>query len=460
MPVKISGRDENPGETRLALHLGAANLDVAALEIRTTEPLFMRQVACAVPHMAEGSIQEQTIGQGVIYRVAVEGQAASENLAVPLGNKIGSRELFLLLKNGDSPPLPVSEVRAGRRPACLVFLARPPGTFHLLTGNRHCEAPRYDLAALNMNLRAVAVSPVLIPPPSNNPSFQAPEALPGVELAGAALDVSEWQFRKRVKISAAGAQEAELDLGVLAHAQPGLADLRVLQGSNQVPCLIERTSISRWLAPAVAATNEAKDPKLSRWILRLPRAGLPLTRLTCVAQTPLFERSLSLDEELADERGGAYRHVLGGASWKQTPERKSKDFALVLDSAPQSDRLFLATENGDNPPIELETFQMFYPATRLLFKARAGDELFLYYGNPRVAPPRYDLSLVADQLLAAEKNAASLSAEEQLKESAWRENLMPGRGGLLFWGILAAVVVVLLLLIARLLPKPPATTKQ
>jgi hypothetical protein len=70
------------------------------------------------------------------------------------------------------------------------------------------------------------------------------------------------------------------------------------------------------------------------------------------------------------------------------------------------------------------------------------------------------LSLVADQLLAADKNAAPLSAEEQLRESSWRENLRPGRGGLLFWGILAAVVVVLLLLIAKLLPKTPATTKE
>jgi hypothetical protein len=91
----------------------------------------------------------------------------------------------------------------------------------------------------------------------------------------------------------------------------------------------------------------------------------------------------------------------------------------------------------------------------LLFKAKPDDELFLYYGNPRVSPPRYDLSLVAGQLLAAEKNVAPLSNEQQLKKSSWRENEVPGKGGIVFWGILAVVVVVLLIIISRLLPKSP-----
>jgi hypothetical protein len=459
IPVAISERDESPGETRLALNLGAANLDLAAIEIETTEPLFMRQVVLAVAQMAQDSIFEQTIGEGVVFRVDVAGQTPSGNLTVPLENQIHARELVLFIKNGDSSPLPISGVRVERRPVYLAFLARRPGTFHLLSGNSHCEAPSYDLAALNMNLKSVAVSPIHMTPPSNNPDFRAPEVLAGIELAGAALDVSDWKFRKQMNISGAGAQQVELDLDVLAQAQPDFDDVRLLRGSNQVPYIIERTSISRLLAPTVSATNDAKDPKLSRWILRLPRARLPLTRMTCVARTPLFERSLSLYEELADERGDTYGHALGAGSWQQTPDRKSKDFSLILDSAPQSDTLFLETENGDNPPIGLEKFQVAYPATRILFKGQPGDELYLYYGNANVVPPRYDLSLVADQLLTAEKNIASLSTGEQLKKSSWRENPMPGQGGILFWVTLAVVVGALLIIISRLLPKSPPPPK-
>ncbi len=114
--------------------------------------------------------------------------------------------------------------------------------------------------------------------------------------------------------------------------------------------------------------------------------------------------------------------------------------------------MVLEAHNGDNPPIELEKFQVFYPATRVLFKAQPTDALLLYYGNPQAASPRYDLSLVAGQLLAADQAEAALAAEEQLKKS-WSEDHRPGKGGIVFWGILAVVVVVLLVIISRLLPQ-------
>jgi hypothetical protein len=456
-PATIAERNENPGETRLTLNLGAANLDVASLRIETDEPLFTRLVTLAVSVVSEEAVREQTIGQGCVYRVAVEGQKASENLSVPLESRVPSRELILVIKNGDSPPLAIAGVRVERRPVNLVFLARAAGNFHLLMGNSRCPAPHYDLASLGADLKNVPVTPVKISALAANPDFRAPEALAGVELGGTALDVADWKFRKPVKISSGGAQQLELDLDVLAHAQPGFADLRVMHGSNQVPYIVQHTSISRALTPAVTLTNDAKQPKLSRWMIKLPQAGLPLTRLSCATRSALFQRKVTLYEELTDERGDQYRRNLGGAAWTQTPDRKSREFALPLNERLQSDTLFLETENGDNPPIELEKFAVFYPATRVLFKAKAGDELFLYYGNPHVSAPSYDLNLVAGQLLAADKTMAALSGEEQLKKSSWRENQVPGKGGAIFWGILALVVVVLLVVISRLLPKvePP-----
>jgi Protein of unknown function (DUF3999) len=453
----ITERNENPGETRLTLNLGAANLDVASVQIETDEPLFTRSVTLAVPVVSEDAVREQTIGQGWIYRVAVEGQKASENLSVPLENRVPSREMILIIKNGDSPLLAISGVRVERRPVNLVFMARAAGNFHLLTGNSRCPAPRYDLASLGANLKNVTVTPVKISALADNPDFRATEALAGVELNGTALDVTDWKFRKPVKISSGGAQQLELDLDALAHAGSGFADLRVMRGSNQVPYIVQHTSISRTLAPSVTLTNDAKQPKLSRWLIKLPQAGLTLTRLSCETRTALFQRDVTLYEELTDERGDKYRRNLGDAAWTQTPDRKSREFALPLNERLQSDTLFLETENGDNPPIELDKFAVFYPATRVLFKAKAGDELFLYYGNPRVSAPSYDLNLVAGQLLAANKTTATTAAEEQLKKSSWAESQTPGQGGAMLWGILAVVVVALLVIIARLLPKasPP-----
>jgi hypothetical protein len=452
--VTTAGRYENPGQTRVTLNLGAANLDLAAIEIYTTEPLFTRPVTLAVPQVAEDTIREQPLAHGVIYRVAVEGQPVSSNLTVPVEAAVHSRELLLLIENHDSPPLPITAVHAERRPVYLVFLARSAGVYHLLTGNSRCASPNYDLAALGANLKSVAVSPLKPSPLADNPNYRPPEVLAGIQDGGSALDVSAWKFRKPVKLARAGAQRIELDLDVLSHAQPGFSDLRLVRDGKQMPYILEATSISRALIPTVTTASDKKDPTLSRWIIKLPRAGLPITRLNCTARTPLFQRDMILYEELADDRGDKYHRSLGGAPWIQTPERASKQFILTLDSSPKGDILVLETHNGDNPPIELEKFQAFYPAPRVLFKAQSADELLLYYGNPQAASPRYDLSLVAGQLLAAEQAEASPTAEQQLKKS-WGEGRQPGKGGVVFWGVLAVVVVVLLIIISRLLPQAP-----
>jgi len=451
--VTIAERDENPGETRLTLHLGAANLDVASIRIETDEPLFTRSVTVAVPRVTEDSIREEVIGQGVIYRVALEGQPPAAGLSLPLETRVRSRDLVLLIRNEDSPPLPITAVRVARHPLYFVFLARQAGTFHLLTGNQTCAAPRYDLASLGVELKNAAVTPVQISALADNPGYHAPEALAGLAVTGSALDVSAWKFRKPVRLPHAGAQQAELDLEVLAHAQAGFADLRLLRGSNQVPYIIQRTSISRALTLPFKATTDEKNPKLSRWLIQLPESNLPLTRLTGVAVTPLFQRAMSLAEEDTDERGDRFRSQLGSATWTQTPERKTKEFTLTLDRIPQSGTLILETENGDNPPLELEKFTAYYPATRVLFKAGAEDGLFLYYGNLRAPPPSYDLNLVAAELLAADKATATLGPGQPLKPSSWSESQPAGTGGIIFWGILAVVVLGLLVIIARLLPK-------
>ena len=148
---------------------------------------------------------------------------------------VHSRELLLLIENQDSPPLPIMAVRAQRRPVYLIFLARAAGTYHLLTGNSRCAAPRYDLAALGADLKSVAPSPFKVSPMTDNPSYRPPEVLAGIQDGGSSLDVSEWKFRKPVKLSRAGAQRIELDLDVLSHAQPGFSDLRLLRDGKQLP---------------------------------------------------------------------------------------------------------------------------------------------------------------------------------------------------------------------------------
>ena len=71
---------------------------------------------------------------------------------------IPARELLLLIRNDDSPPLAIGTVRAERRLARVVFFAREPGRFTLLTGNSQCPAPRYDVSSLGAQLKNAAAA--------------------------------------------------------------------------------------------------------------------------------------------------------------------------------------------------------------------------------------------------------------------------------------------------------------
>lgn len=452
--VTIKSRDESPGVTRLALDLGAANLRLATIELETPEPLFTRAVTVAVPEIADDGIREKPIATGTIHRVALDGTTA-EWLRVEIEQQVRSRELLILVRNQDSPPLRISGVRAERRPARMVFLASEAGSFRILSGHAQCAAPRYDLAALSGRLAGANASEIKLAALVENSEFRAAETLAGLGETSAPLDISQWKFRKAVQIAGPGAQQLELDLDVLSHANPGFADLRLMRAQRQLPYLVESTSILRALTPQIAAVNDPKKPRLSRWSLKFPQPALPLTRFACASPTPLFERELRLWEEVPDERGDKYPRELGRATWRRTPGDPAREFIFEITQRPLTDTLLLETDNGDNPPLDLASVRAWHPVTRLAFKAApAGEPLQLYYGNEKAGRPRYDLALVAPQLFAAEKTVAALGAEEGGKKSTWlAAETLSGSARIVFWAVLALVVAALLIVIARLFPK-------
>ena len=457
IPVRILRREEFAGESVLTLDLGGAHVPLATLEFATAEPLFARTLTFAVSELREDTAVERTLGSGPIWRVAAEGLPPAARLDVPVYFTAPTRELLVHVANGDSPPLAIDAVTARQRPRWLVFHASSPGTYTFLAGHPQIAAPRYDLATLTDALRNAAPSALAPGAPEPNPAYRAPETLADTPLRGAALDVSPWLYRKTILLAAPGVQQLELDLDVLAHAQPGLADLRLMRDGAQLPYLLERPTLTRWTALTVVPAHDPKRPRVSRWEITLPRAGLPLTRLTLTSSTPLFQRHLRFSEKTADARGGTVERTLAETDWSKTPG-EDRALTVLLPAAPSTATLFLETDNGDNPPLALASARAAYPVVRLLFKPEPGSApLALCYGNRTAAAPRYDLALVAGRILAAEKSAAVLGTEEKFGGDRSSADLLGRlRGGPLFWGALALVIVTLLVVVAKLLPKPPA----
>jgi len=455
VPITIKSRDESLGFTRLALDLGTANLPLASLRIDTSEPLFTRSITVAVPEIAEDGIRERTLSEAVVYRVDVDGKSEAR-LDIPVEQQIRARALLVLIRNQDSPPLSINDVRGERRLVRLTFFAHQPGRYLLLSGNSQCGGPSYDLSALSERLRNAAATEVQPSSLAPNPEYKAPEALAALTFAGAKIDIAKWKFRKLVPLTQSGAQQIELDLDLLAHASPNQGDVRLVREERQIPFLLERTSISRQIQLNATPANDPKRPALLRWSLRLPQPALPITRVVCTSASPLFHREMRLWEEVTDERGDKLLRELGRATWDQTPAKATHEFIIQLNARPQSDMLFLETNNGDNPAIELRQFRCYYPVTRVVFKTAPDSThpVWLYYGNREASAPHYDLSLVADELLRADRATVASRGEENLSSKAERVGqTLTGSARYIFWGALGLVVVVLLGLMSRFLPK-------
>ena len=165
---------------------------------------------------------------------------------------------------------------------------------------------------------------------------------------------------------------------------------------------------------------------------------------------------MRLWEEVTDERGDKLASELGRATWDQTPDTPKRDLVIELNARPKSDTLFLETDNGDNPAIELRDFRSYYPVTRVVFKTTPDptQSVWLYYGNLNATAPRYDLTLVAAELLKAERGTVAAGAEEDLSPKPLLVGQTLTRSTrYIFWGALALVVIVLLAIVSRFLPK-------
>lgn len=464
LPVetRLVRREEFAGETVLTLELAARHVPLARLTFDARDAVFMRRVVVAVREVAGEKTVERPLGSGTIYRVALDGAESRAELSVPIIHPPSARELIVHVVNGDSPPLALDAVRAAMRPVKLLFVAQP-GPHFLLTGNAQADAPRYDLAAFAGELRradAFALAPGDVQPtPDHRPRASLTESpLPDVPLLGGAIDASAWSYRRAVRIATPGVQELELDPAALARSATTLADLRLVRDGHQIPYVLERPALARALPVEPVAVADPKRPNVSLWRVTLPFFRLPVQRVTLTTAAPLFERQFRLFEKTADANGRAIEASLAAGTWTRTPTPGAPTTrTFELNRAPQTDTLWIETDNGDNPALPLGPVQLVHPVARLIFKVDQPDGVALLHGNPAAAAPRYDLSLLAPKLLHAHREIAALDAPGAAASEPLLARLSRlGTGRVAFWAALAVVVIALLATVARLLPRPPA----
>ncbi|HCN30819.1 MAG TPA: hypothetical protein DIT64_19280 [Verrucomicrobiales bacterium] len=438
--VEIRSRMEEDGRTKLTLDLGTANVLLATVRVLTPEPVFQREA-------------ELLSARATLFRLKHE-DFTGEEIEIPVHRAAPAREIVLTLHNGDSPPLRVEGIEAARHAVPLVFQAGAAGDWQLYIGNAQAAEPRYDIGALGDKLRDASATTATAGKVEANPDFRAAATAPVVGEVGSALDVSAWSYQREVLFAAPGVIEVELDPAVLARSAGDLHDLRVVRDGRQIPFLVTRPDEKREITLTFSEIHDPKAPAWSKWEIEMPLPNFPVSELLLDSSTPLFSRSLILTEDAGGAQGRQQR-VLGSAAWQRKPGDAARAFRLPLRVSPRAGVLTLATDNGDNAPLRLDSVRASHPVVRLLFRVPDTEPARLCYGNPRAAYARYDLDLVRREFEAAVKVPATLGEEEKLPGHR-EERGVSGNGSPWLWGALALVVGALLWIVAGMLPRQQA----
>jgi hypothetical protein len=437
-PLTIRGRTEKAGETHLKLDLGSANVLLGNLRVHTPEPVFQREASLLDSH-------------ATLFRFQYEGRSA-ENLDIAVHQLATTREVELVIRNGDSPPLRIESIEATRHPVPVVFQADAAGEWQLYIGNTQAAEPRYDIATLGDKLRDASAQSAMASAVEANADFRKTATAPEVGDVGPAIDVSPWSFQRPVQFKEAGVLVVELIPEVLARTANDLHDMRVVRDGHQLPFIAIKPGVDREVEVPIVEVPDPKAPTWSKWDIQMPFGNFPASELLLDSPTPLFARTLTVSEQHLSEKGH-FERILSNANWQRLPGQAANTFHLALYTAPRAAMIRLATDNGDNPRLQITAARVLYPVVRLLFRVPDTTPVQLCYGNRRAPYTRYDLQLVRNDFENATKVAGTLGEEERLPGYKTDASGPSGKGSPWLWAALALVVGALLWVVAKMLPK-------
>ena len=465
--VPFELRSSEPGRSRYRLKPGAAGLPITAIEISVASGNVLRDARVLESRLSGGRLVPFELGAATLRR-AERDDAAAAAMTIRLSLPPAEAELELLIENAGNPPLDVASITALYEGLPWIYFESPDGSpLTARFGADRLPAPRYDLEALRPAI-ARRESPS---PSSATWGDRQPEAAVAGQVAtgagvpsGAKLDLAGFRVSRPIPPGPAGLTALRLDAAVLA-VSPHLSDVRIATADGrQVPYLLE--TLGEPLVLKLPVPQKADDPRprsgpgeagrLTFHRVELPFGSLPASRLELETTARVFTRRVALLRERLGgrpESSGTFPEA-ASATWEAAdPERDAPALLLELP-ADEGRELFVSIDDGDNAPVPLVRASLLLPAQRLRFVREEGVPLTLVYGQAGLAPPRYDLELLAPRLLGAPATEAALGPAAP--ESAEPEKKA---GPKLFWAALVGAVVALLVLVARLLRRGPEPEK-
>lgn len=170
--------------------------------------------------------------------------------------------------------------------------------------------------------------------------------------------------------------------------------------------------------PTVAASAElVKREEFARetvLTLDLPARNLPLAEITFETDEPLFARSVTLTERRFVEGESTEQVVAAGLIFRSqahglTPRER---ITIPVNVTSSSRELRVHIQNDDNPPLALKGVQVQRRPVWLVFHAAAASDYVLLVGNRPVSAPRYDVSILREDLQSARETSVELGTPQ------------------------------------------------
>jgi hypothetical protein len=183
--------------------------------------------------------------------------------------------------------------------------------------------------------------------------------------------------------------------------------------------------------------------------MRLPYPSMPPGALALETSARVFHRSVQLGVLRPPDRRhrDAWFDVIAASTWRHADQQTAAPaLSLKLETVDATD-LLLVVDEGDNAPLPITSARLLLPSYRLRFFQPPDTELRLAYGRDDLGPPKYDLALLASEVMGAPAREVE-PAREPGRRAAGAESFISPR---MFWAFLAVAVVALVAVIAKLL---------
>ncbi len=460
MGVAVERRPSEPRRSRYRVRLPAARLPIVALELDAPGGHVFRDAAVFESRLSGGEAAPSQLGRATLKRVVRDGITAGA-LRIPVSQP-SEAALDIVVDDGTNPPLDVTS-------ATVVFADLPwiyleaKGPLVARYGNPAAAAPSYDLEAVRDSVEVTKLPDAAWGEPRTLPEAAAvPVSAPMAE-TGAALDPAAFDYNRPIPDGGAGLVALALDAAALAHSRgPGarFADVRIIDSTHhQVPYVIERGDepLVVDLAPKpLVKAPPPLDPEpghnRSVYAVGLPYGNLPGAHISVETAARVFQRPVQLGLIRPPDRRhrAPWFDPYDLTVWAHSDHDAPAPAILLAVRAAQDTDLLLVVDDGDNGSLPIGAVRLLLPSYRLRFYRPAGAAgLTLVYGRDDIAPPRYDIALLAPQVMGAVAADVTPGAETGRGTTP----LVPLVSPRLFWVLLVLAAVVLVGIIVRLVRK-------